>query len=81
MLDGLRHDAIVCRHHEERHIDARCTRDHLAHELLVPRHVHDAHVATVGQPQLGKAERDGDAPLLFFRQAVRVGSRQRFNQG
>jgi len=39
----LRHHAVVRRDHEERHPDSRYTRDHVADEPLVPRHVHYSH--------------------------------------
>ena len=37
----LRHDAVVGRDHEKDHVDAGRTGDHLPHEALVARDVHE----------------------------------------
>ena len=42
VLAALRHDAVVGGDDQERHVDARGTGNHGAHEVLVPRHVDDA---------------------------------------
>ena len=42
--------------------------------------VHDADVETPGEGQPGKPELDGDAPLLFLFQAVRVDARESLDE-
>ena len=50
VLDGLGHDAIVRRNHQQGNVDAGRTRNHLAHEPFMARQVDHAHEAAVGQP-------------------------------
>src|SRR3989454_8057198 len=39
---GLRHDPFVGRDHEQGDVDPGRAREHIAHEPLVPGHVHEA---------------------------------------
>ena len=80
VLDGLRHDAVVGSDYQHYVIDAAHTGQHVAHEALVSGHVDEAdHIAGVGLA-VSEAEVDGNAALFFFRQAVGVDARQRFDQ-
>ena len=81
MLDGLGHYAVVGRDDEQRHVDARRTRNHLPHELLVTGHIHDSHRAPVRQLDAREPELNRDAALLLLREPVGVGSRERFHEG
>ncbi len=47
MLARLRHDAVVGGNDEQDEIDAGRTREHIAHEFLVPRNVDEAEDAAV----------------------------------
>ena len=86
MLLGLRHPAIVGGDDQQREIDGADAGDHVLDEVLVARHVDDAQ--TKGrrrrrrgrQLQVGKAEIDGDAARLLFRQAIGIGAGQRLDQ-
>ena len=81
VLPGLGHDPFVRGDDQGHQVHAGGPGHHVAHEALVPRHVHDAQVLAGGQFQLGKAQLDGDAPEFFFLEAVRVGPGQGLDQG
>ena len=76
VLDGLRHDALVCGHDQHGDINAARAGQHVLDEFFVPRHVDNARPASVGQVKVGKAQLDGDAALFLFLQAVGVNARQ-----
>ena len=69
MLAGLRHDAFVQCHHQQRRIDAAGPSEHGVHEPLMPWHIDEAEVRGGG---IGVAKIDGDAAAFFFRQPVRI---------
>ena len=76
MLDRLRHDAVVGGDDDERDVDARCARHHVAHKALVTRHVDHAERASARQHELGEPELDGDAASLLLGEAVGIGARE-----
>ena len=75
VLVRLRHDAVVGGHDEDHHVDAVRAGDHVADEIHVAGHVHDADDALVGQPAGGEAEVNGQPALLSPRRACRSRSR------
>ena len=81
VLDGLRHDAVVGRDHEQEQVDAAGAGHHGAHEALVTGHVDHAETPSAGQLELGVAQLDRDASLALFAQAVGVGAGQARDQG
>ncbi len=81
VLPGLGHDAFVGGDDQGHQVHAGGAGHHVAHEALVPGHVHDAEVLAGGQCQLGEAQLDGDAPEFFLLEAVRVGPGEGFDQG
>ena len=81
VLPGLGHDPFVRGDDQGHQVHAGGPGHHVAHEALVPRHVHDAQVLARGQFQLGKAQLDGDAPEFFFLEAVRIGPGEGLDQG
>jgi len=56
-------------------------RDHVADEIDVPGHVHDAHDALVGQPAGGEAQVDGQAALFLLGQRIGFAAGEQFDQG
>ena len=54
---------------------------HVAHETLVPRHVHDAQMLAGGQRQVGEPQLDGNAPDFLLLEAIRVNPGQGLDQG
>ena len=80
VLHGLGHEALVRRYHQHGKVDAAGTGQHVFDELLMAGHVHDARPGAVGEVQMGKAQLDGDAPLLLLHQPVGVDARQSLHQ-
>ena len=80
MFASLGLDRVVCRHGQQGQVDARRTGQHVADKPFVARHV-DNTQPHVAQGKLGEPELDGDAPLLFLRQSVGIGTGQRPGQG
>jgi hypothetical protein len=72
VLLGLRHDAVVRRDDEQRHVDAVRPSEHVADEALVPGDVDDAGPLAAGEIEMREAEVDRDAALLLLLQAIRV---------
>ena len=81
VFPGLRHDGLVGRHHQQHRIDSSNAGQHILDEALVAGNVHEAHSQPVAELQAGKAQIDGDPPLLFLFEAVRIHSRQHLDQG
>ncbi|MEX2241801.1 MAG: hypothetical protein WD775_14045 [Burkholderiales bacterium] len=75
VLAGLRHDAVVGRHHQQREIDASHARRHVAHEALVPGHVDEG-----DRSQVSETEVDRHAAALLLRQAVGVHAGERAHE-
>ena len=84
MLARLRHRAVVCRHHQQREIDAGDARQHVSHKALVTRHIHKANdprrIARARQRQIREAQINRHATCALFRQAVGVDAGQRANE-
>jgi hypothetical protein len=76
MFFRLRFDAFICGDDQHHAVDTGRTRQHVAHESVVSRDIHDTEVkhvtASIGQAERGKTEIDRDAAPLFFRKAVCV---------
>src|ERR1700674_1514819 len=80
MLLGLRHHAVVGGDGEEYEVDAVRAGEHVADEALVPGDVDDAGAGIVGKGEVGEAEIDRNAALLFFFEAVGVLAGERFDE-
>jgi hypothetical protein len=93
MLLGLRHPAIVSGDDEQCEIDRADARHHVLHEVLVARHVDDAHVdgrSVVSgfsrtsrwrfQLEMREAKIDRDASRFLLRQAIGIGACERLDQ-
>ena len=76
---GLRHDALVCRDHEQDGVDAAGASQHVLHEALVAGHVDERERSLAVDP-VGEAEIDGDPACLFFLQPIGIDPGQRENQ-
>ena len=81
VLRGLGHDALVRRDDQQRHVDARRAGHHGAHEVLVPRHVHNARYPAGAKLQRREVEIDGDAPAPLLDEPVHRASGERGDQG
>ncbi|CUK16824.1 Uncharacterised protein [Achromobacter xylosoxidans] len=77
MFAGLRHDAVIGRHHQQAEVDAAGAGSHGMHQLFVARHVDEAQHVAVGQGRVGVAQLDRDAARLLFLEAVGIDARQR----
>ena len=77
---GLRHHPVVAGDDEEGEVDAGRSRDHRAHELLVPRHVDEADRSAAFVRHVGEAEVDGDAARLLLLEAIGVDTREGADQ-
>ena len=76
MFARLRHHAFVGSDYQRDSVDAVRTRQHVLDEPLVPRHIDkpDTHVTQI---QVGKANVDGNAAALLFRQPIGINARER----
>jgi hypothetical protein len=72
VLDGLWHDAIIGRDHEQHEIYARGTGQHVVEEAFVAGNIHDADAATVRQGERSKPQVDGHTARPFLRQGIWV---------
>src|SRR5208282_3550117 len=81
VLPGLGHDRLVGSDHEEHHVDAPCPRHHVLDEPLVAGHIDNAHEHVVPEAIEGKAQLDGDAPLLLFLEPVTVDAGEGLDEG
>jgi len=80
VLPGLRHHAVIGRHHQQCQVDAGGPGHHVAHEVLVAGNVHHADDRAVGQGERGEAQVDGDAALFFLGESVGVATGESFDQ-
>ena len=80
MLAGLGHDGLVGRDDQQHRLDPAGSRQHVAHEALVPGHVHEGE-ADAAPLRVREAEVDGDPAPLLLRQSIGVDSGQRLDQG
>ena len=74
VLARLGLDGFIRRDHEQHHIDACGTRQHIANEALVAGHVDEAETGVLRKLKVSETEVDGDAAALLFREAVGVDS-------
>ncbi len=81
VLSGLRHDAFVCGHDQQHHVDPVRARKHVADESRMARNVDDADLAPAREAHVGEAEIDRHAALFFLGQPVRVDAGQGGHQG
>ena len=80
VLHRLGHEALVGGHHQHGKVDAARAGQHVLDEFLVAGHVHDARPGAVVEVQVGKAQLDGDAPLLLLHQPVGVNAGEGLDQ-
>ena len=80
MLAGLGLDGFGGGDHEQHHVDASGSGEHVAHEALVAGDIDEAEADVVGELKVREAEVDGDAAALLFGEAVGVGSGEGFYQ-
>ena len=80
VLVGLRHDAVVGGHDENDHVHAVRAGDHVADEIHVARHVHDADDAFVCQPAGSEAEVNRQAALFLLGERVGFAAGQQLHQ-
>ena len=66
MFAGLGHDAFVGGHHQQGHVDAADTGEHVADEALVAGNVDDADFLAGGEGEPGEAQVYGHPPLPFL---------------
>src|SRR5438067_12463617 len=84
MLFGLRHPTVVGCNNQEREIDRSDSGDHVADEIFVSWNIDNPDVNLFalrsGEIEFGKSEIDRNATSFFFRQTIRIGSSQRFDE-
>jgi hypothetical protein len=84
VLLRLRLHALICGDDKHDAVDTRRACEHVTHESVMSRDIHDAevkHMATsVGQTESGKAEIDRDPTTLLFRESVGICPGQRVDQ-
>ena len=80
MLVRLRHDAVVGGDDEDDHIHAVRAGDHVADEVHMARHIHDADDALVGQAARGEAQVNGQAALFLLGQRVGLAAGEQLDE-
>ena len=75
MLASLRHHRIIGRDDQEREIEPRCAREHVADEPLVARHVNERQVI-IAQLERRESQIDGDSALFLSGQPIGIDPRQ-----
>ena len=80
VLARLRHDRLVRRDDEEHGVDPSGAGQHVAHETLVARHVHEGEADALPF-RVRETEVDRNAAPFLLREPVRVDPRQRLHQG
>ncbi len=78
---GLGHHPLVGGHHQQHEVDAAHSGNHVLHEPLVARHIHDRQFLPAGQGQVGEAEFDGDTPLLLLLEPISIDAGEGTHQG
>ena len=79
MLPGLGHHGFVGGDDHEHRLDAAGAGEHVAHEALVARNVHEGHPDSVPLG-MGEPEVDGDPAALLLGKAVGVDPRERLHE-
>ncbi len=80
MFASLRHDRFIRGDYQQNEIDTGNSGEHIFNESLVAGNIDEAEAETRGELQVSETQIDGNAPALFFFQAIRVDSGQRLNQ-
>ena len=80
VLTRLRHHAIIGSNDQGDQVDPCRTRNHVADELLVARHIDKPNRAPVRQRHGSEAQVDSHAALLLLFQAIWVDTRERANE-
>ncbi len=80
MLAGLGHDAFVGGDDEQDQIDTGGSGQHVFHETLVARYVHDSDSPSAGEVEMSETQVDGHAAALLFFQPIGVNSGESFDQ-
>ena len=76
---GLKHGVVALTKCDLVDADTRGPSEHVLDEALMPGDIHDAELV-IAQLERGKADVDGDAAGLLFRQTVAVDAGQRLDQ-
>ena len=79
MLARLQLDTFIRRDYQQHQVNPARTRQHVAHEPLVPRHIHQAQPHAL-ELQKRKTQIQRDTPALFFLQPVWIRASQRFHK-
>ena len=80
VLGRLGHPALVRGDHEQHGRDRAHPGQHVRHEALVARHVHERDPLARGQLEPGEAQVDGEAAALLLAPAVRIHPGERAQQ-
>lgn len=80
MLHGLRHDAVIGGHDDQREVDATHASEHVANVTFVAGHVDEPDRRAVLRWPIGETQVDGDAACAFFRQPIGRHSGERPDQ-
>ena len=72
MFHRLWHRAIIGRHHQQREIDCRHTRNHVADESFMAGNVDKTKHSAAIKRLVGEAQVDGQTARLLFRQTIGV---------
>ena len=70
MFLRLGHDTFVCRHHQKRQIDPRCSRHHGTNKIFVSGNIDHARDAPMTQIQRSEVQLDRDLAPAFLCQPV-----------
>ena len=86
MFFGLGHPGVIGGDDEDGEVDGSNAGDHVVDEVGVAGDIDDADLEGVvsgrsGEGEVSEAELDGDAALLFFGEAVRVGAGESLDEG
>ena len=81
VLQRLRARPVVGGHDQQRRVDLTRTHEHVADELVVPRHVDEVELRSVRQVEVGVADVDRHAPAPLLGQPVGIDAGQRAQQG
>jgi hypothetical protein len=79
MLTSLRHRTISSRHHQNRPINLRRTRNHVLHVISMPRHIH-MRIMTILRLILHMRNRDRDPTLTLLRSLINIIKRRELSR-
>ncbi len=78
MLACLRLDGFVRGDHQQKHVDARSAREHVADKSFVSRHIYKTETHTIFF-QKCEAQINGDSAAFLFGETIRMRAGQSFN--